>query len=124
MVSYYGRVIPVTYGFRFFSVLKWLLVNGVGLFKPMIRRPWSARDISEVSIKSAALAAENMMLAAAALGFDSCPMEGMDESRIKKILNLGCRARVVMVISFGERAPEGVWGPQIRLPRDWFVHEV
>ena len=89
-----------------------------------MRKPWSARDISEIAIKSAALASENIMLAAAALGYDSCPMEGIDEFRIKRTLKLGWRARVVMVISIGERAPDGVWGSQLRLPREWFVKEV
>lgn len=124
MMDYYGKVMPIAYGFRFLAPAKWLFFNVMGLFRPMVRRPWSSRDISEVAIKSAALASENIMLAAAALGYDSCPMEGIDESRIKRLLKLKWRARVAMVISIGERAPDGIWGPQIRLPRDWFVKEI
>jgi nitroreductase len=124
MMDYYGKVMPIAYGFRLLAPVKWLFFNVTGFFRPIVRRPWSARDISEVAIKSAALASENIMLAAAALGYDSCPMEGIDEFRIKRILKLRWRARVAMVISIGERDPEGIWGPQIRLPREWFVKEV
>ena len=125
MFPYYEKLIPFLYGFQWISPLKWLLFNAVGLFRPMSRRPWSHRDRSEVSIKSAALASENFMLAITAQGFDTCPMEGFDESRVKRILGLGFGDRVVMVISVGEADRErGLWGPQIRFPRDWAIHEV
>jgi nitroreductase len=123
-LDYYGKLIPFLYGFQFLAPLKWLLFNGVGLFRPLARRPWSPRDRAEVAIKSAALASENFMLAIAAQGYHTCPMEGFDESRVKRLLGLKCSDRVAMVISVGEADPAGIWGPQVRFERSWFVHRV
>lgn len=122
--QYYGTLVPFFYGWQILAPLKWLLFNLIGIFKPITRRPWSKRDREEICIKSAALACQNFMLAVSAQGFDTCPMEGFDERRVKKILKLKCGDRVVMVISVGERIDRGVWGPRYRSPRDWFVYEV
>lgn len=124
-LDYYSKLIPFTYGFRWLSPVKWLLFNVAGWFRPMVRRPWSGRDIEEVSIKSAALASENFMLAISAQGFSTCPMEGFDESRVRRLLKLTRADRVVMVISVGRENPSrGIWGPQIRFPREKFIKQV
>jgi nitroreductase len=125
MYPYYQKLIPFTYGFQFLAPLKWLLMNAVGLFRPITRRPWSPRDREEVSIKSAALASENFMLAIAAEGYGTCPMEGFDEWRVKRLLGLRFSDRVVMVISVGEpEVSQGIWGAQIRFDPKEFIHEV
>jgi nitroreductase len=125
MYPYYEKLIPFTYGFQFLAPLKWLLMNAVGLFRPITRRPWSPRDREEVSIKSAALASENFMLAIAAEGYGTCPMEGFDEWRVKRLLGLRFSDRVVMVISVGEpELSKGIWGAQIRFDPKEFIHEV
>ena len=124
VILYYDKLMPFTYGLSFLAPIKWLIFNGLGLFRPMIRRPYSSRDVDEVCIKSTALACENFMLAVSAQNFDTCPMEGFDESRVKKILGLKCSSRVVMVISVGERVEKGIWGKQIRFPFDTFMKEV
>lgn len=124
VLAYYKKLMPFLYSFRFLAPVKWLAFNVMGLFRAMPRKPWSSRDIEEIAIKSTALAAENFMLAISAQGFDTCPMEGFDETRVKKILGLGWRARVVMVVSVGERDPEGLWGAQFRLPKDIVVKKV
>jgi len=64
------------------------------------------------------------MLSLRAYGYDSCPMEGMDSKRIKKILSLPTDAVVVMGISAGKRAEDGVYGKQIRLPSSQFIKEI
>ena len=74
--------------------------------------------------KSCALACENLMLAFSAHGYDSCPMEGMDSSRVKKLLGLPRRAEICMVISAGKRAPNGVYGPRTRVDRDKIIKVV
>ncbi|MNT13408.1 hypothetical protein D3C72_1483780 [compost metagenome] len=51
-------------------------------------------------------------------------MEGFDESRVKNLLGLGWRARIVMVVSVGERDPEGLWGERFRLPKDIVVKKI
>ena len=42
------------------------------------------------------------MLSLRAYGYDSCPMEGMDSSKIKKLLGLRSPAEISMVISAGK----------------------
>jgi nitroreductase len=124
MTPYYSKLMPFLYGFQILAPFKWLIFNITGIFKPTPRKPWSWRDREETCIKSAALASQNFMLAVTAQGFDTCPMEGFDESRVKKILDLKFSDRVVMVISVGERVDRGLWGERFRSPRDWFVHEI
>jgi nitroreductase len=123
--EYYQRLVPLTYGLWFLAPVKWALFHLRGIFKPTVRRPMGPWGIREVSIKSTALACENFMLAITAQGFSTCPMEGFDECRVKKILCLPWGARAVMVISVGEADPvRGTWGPQVRFQRDWFVKEI
>jgi nitroreductase len=124
-LKYNQKLIPFTYGMQYLAPLKWLLMNALGIFRPTPRTPWNYKHIEEVAIKSAALGAENFMLAIAAQGYGSCPMEGFDESRVKKMLGLGFFDRVVMVISVGKVDPErGIWGEQIRCDRSWSVHKI
>ena len=73
--------------------------------------------------KTVALACQNFMIAMRASGFDTCPMEGFDAVRVTKLLNLPRDARIVMVISAGQRAPNGVYGPQIRFDDSLFIKE-
>ena len=89
-----------------------------------MRGPGTLRDIQEVCIKSAALAAENFVLAITAQGYATCMMEGFDEPRVKKLLGLKYSDRVVMVISVGEEAERGTWGPRFRISSDKVIHEV
>ena len=63
------------------------------------------------------------MLSIAAEGFESCPMEGFDEKRVKQALNLPCGAEINMIIAVGKGTPEGVWGPRFRIPYEEVVFE-
>lgn len=127
VVAYYEKLVPIMYRWGVLNSLG--LIKGLvgligGLFRPMPRGPNTRRDIQEVSIKSAALASENFVLALAAQGYGSCMMEGFDESRVKRILGLRCSDRVVMVIAVGRADEKGIWGAQFRLPLKDVVHEV
>lgn len=124
VISYYTVLMPILYSWRILAPLKWLVFNIAGLMKPVVRKPWSSRDIEEVAIKSTALACENFMLAISAQGYDTCPMEGFDERRVKKALKLSCRARVVMIVSVGKRAPEGLAGERFRLPKEMIIKKI
>lgn len=117
--SYYSKLIPFLYSYRFLAPVKFLMFNLMGIFKPTPRRPWSGRDIDEVCIKSAALVSENLMLSLVNFGYDSCPLEGFDESRVKSILNLKFSSRVVMIVAAGERDAQGIWGEQFRINSKW-----
>ena len=100
--------------------LKHLLVWGKAWFQPMMRGPFGRWEQAIWAVKTAALACENFMLALTAHGFDSCPMEGFDAPRVKRLLGLPRRAEIVMVIAAGRRA-EGGTIPQIRHDRQHYV---
>ena len=71
--------------------------------------------------KSTALACQTLMLSLRAFGYDSCPMEGIDSFRIKKLLKLPKKAQICMVISAGRRADNGVYGKRFRLNKERFI---
>jgi len=60
-------------------------------------------------------------MALRAYGYDSCPMEGMDSSRIKKLLKLNYNSEICMVISVGKRAKNGIYGKRFRLNSAKFI---
>lgn len=117
---YYGKVMPFLYS-RFFGILgvfRKVITSGISLFRPMTTFV-SESDVRVVAHKSCGLAAQTFMLAMAAEGYDTCPLEGFDGRRVKKILNLPCGAEVNMVIPCGIRnGDEGIWGDRVRLPFD------
>ena len=73
------------------------------------------------SHKSTALACQTLMLSLRAFGYDSCPMEGVDSYKIKKLLKLPKKAQICMVISAGKRAENGVYGKRYRLNKERFI---
>ncbi len=115
--AYYGKLMPFAYSdfLGLFGYLKYLMILVLGIFKPTYREV-RKQDIRVVAHKSAALAAQNFMLSMAAIGYDTCPMEGTDTWRIKRLLNLPLGAEINMVISCGIRKPEGVYGDRFRVP--------
>lgn len=122
--AYYGKLIPFAYTdfLGIFGLFKYLIVIISGFFRPMYREV-RKQDIRVVAHKSAALAAENFMLSMAAIGYDTCPMEGTDTWRIKRLLNLPLGAEINMVISCGIRKPEGVYGERFRVPFEHICKE-
>jgi len=104
--DYYRKLIPFVYTMGFFNILtplKWLMNNTVGLFRPVPRGPLTSFGLNLRAQKSCALACENLMLAFRSYGYDTCPMEGFDSSRVKKALNLSGHEDVVMIIAAGVR---------------------
>lgn len=125
--TYYDKLVPLVYSqgpLGLFGLIKRAYVWGQGLFKPMPRKPLSNAHMKTWAHKSTALACENLMLAFRAYGYDTCPMEGLDEKRIKKLLELKGSEEVCMAISVGKRASNGIYGPRIRFDRDLFVKRV
>jgi nitroreductase len=122
--AYYRKLVPFAYTQGPLSLIgyaKSLFTWVYGIFKPIPREPSSHADMRVWGTKSTALACQNIMMGFTAHGFDTCPMEGFDSSRVKKILDLDRNSDVVMVISVGKRAKNGIYGPRIRMPRDQFV---
>ncbi len=124
---YYRKIAPLMYTQGRFGVLGLLKCIGffiLGFWKPVSREPMSSHDMKIWATKTTALACENFMLAVRAFGFDTCPMEGMDSRRVKKILKLPGDALVPMVIAIGKRREDGVTLPRIRGPRSWFIKTI
>lgn len=116
-MAYYKKLIPSIYTdfFGILGYLKFAVFQIVGLFRPIYRQT-RLSDMRIVAHKSAGLAAENFMISMAAIGYDTCPMEGSDTLRVKQILNLPKGAEINMVISCGIRDEKGIYGPRFRLP--------
>ena len=116
---YYGKLMPFLYG-RFLGILGWIryiFVNIVGIFRPIFYQV-TENDTRVVVHKTCALAAQTFMLAMAAEGYDTCPMEGFDSRKVKRLLKLPFGAEINMVISCGIRDEKGVWGDRMRIPFD------
>ncbi len=115
--TYYKTIIPVTYTdfLGLFGYVKFAFYWLIGLFRPIYRQARSS-DMRIVAHKSAGLAAQTFMLAMADINYDTCPMEGIDSLRIKRLLKLPYRAEINMVIGCGIRKPEGVYGDRFRIP--------
>ena len=114
---YYEKFLPIVYS-RFFGILgiaRKITALGIGLFRPMMRQV-SEADMRIVVHKSCGLVAQTFMLAMAEQGYDTCPLEGFDSLRVKKLLKLPCGAEINMVVTCGIREEKGVWGDRTRLP--------
>lgn len=123
--SYYRKVAPIHYNqgpLGLFGLAKKAAGLVVGLSRPVPRGPYSRNEMKLWATKSTALAAENLMLALRAHGFDSCPMEGFDECRVRKLLKLPRDGLVVMVLAAGRRADNGIYNAQYRIDRSELVH--
>ena len=114
---YYKKLMPTIYT-DFLGIVgyyKKILSFFIGLFRPIYREVLFS-DTRVITHKSVALAAENFMLSMAEIGYDTCPMEGSDTSRVKKILNLPSKAEITMIIGCGIRAENGVYTERFRVP--------
>jgi nitroreductase len=116
-LHYYKKLIPFVYRdfFGIFGCIKYCIAWITGLFRPIYRQLRHA-DMRIVAHKSAGLAAQTFMLSMAEKGYDTCPMEGVDSLRIKKLLQLPASSEINMVIACGIRKPEGVYGNRFRIP--------
>ena len=116
---YYKKLMPTIYT-DFLGIVgyyKKILSFFIGLFRPIYREVLFS-DSRVITHKSVALAAENFMLSMAEIGYDTCPMEGSDTTRVKKILKLPSKAEITMIIGCGIRAENGVYTERFRVPFD------
>ena len=116
---YYKKLMPTIYTdfLGLVGVYKKILSFFIGMFRPIYREVMFS-DLRVVTHKSVALAAENFMLSMAEIGYDTCPMEGSDTTRVKKILKLPSKAEITMIIGCGVRAENGVYTERFRVPFD------
>jgi len=80
----------------------------------------SDENIYAWTSKQTYIAAGNMMTAAAVIGVDSCPIEGLDKEKVEEILDLDTsKYQVSLVLPFGYRVNEQP--SQVRLDFDEVV---
>ena len=124
--QYWKRLMPLIYlqgPFGILGMIKKAISHLVSLFRPM-HNMLSLADLRVMTHKSTALAAATFMLALKAEGYDSCPMEGFDPWRARKLLKLPHGAEVCMFLAVGKRSETGVWWERILVPREWTVREL
>ncbi|HEY0701625.1 MAG TPA: nitroreductase family protein [Candidatus Acidoferrales bacterium] len=99
------------------GVLKSLILRVVHLRKIIGTSPVARHGMFKWAGKSAALACANLMIAAEALGWNTCPMEGFDNIRLAKFLGLSRRRHeILMVIAIGKKSADHLDRPQWRRP--------
>ena len=112
-----GRWLFAPGWFGILGALKWVLFRFLNAFKTIGMPPTSRQSQFKWATKSTSLACENLMLAAEALGFNTCPMEGFDGRRLCTFLGLSSKYHeIVMVIAIGKKSPRHVDEPQWRRP--------
>ncbi len=123
-LSYYGNLIPKLYSkYPGWTLIKKAIALFVGLKRPMVR------EVGETEVrisvhKSAALASMTFMLGVKAAGYDTCPMEGFDSKRVKKLLKLSSGSEINMIIGCGKGLPEGIYGDRFRVETSNLVIEM
>ncbi len=76
------------------------------LFTPTPTLPVSRSGLRAYAVKQTMLAAQTFMLAAAAHDLDTCPMEGFDEVRVKRLLGIPRRMAVPVMVTVGYAADD------------------
>lgn len=112
-----GRILFMPGPFDIFAFLKKAVFRFLNLWKVIGMPPLSRQEIFKWATKSAALACQNLMIAAEALGVNTCPMEGFDGRRLSQYLGLSRRHHeIIMVIAIGKKLHSYIQQPQWRRP--------
>ena len=108
--------------FNLLGAGKWAILKAIHPWKVIGMAPVTKQGLFKWATKAVALACGNLMIAAEALGWNTCPMEGFDGARLSKFLGLSRRTQeIVMVIAIGKRSAAHVDQPQWRRPLDTTV---
>jgi nitroreductase len=114
-----GRILFKTGPFGIFAAIKWALFRLLNLRMVIGMPPLFHQDLLKWATKSTSLACQNLMIAAEALGMNTCPMEGFDSRRLSRYLKLsGRHHEIVMVIALGKKSSDYNEPPQWRRPLD------
>lgn len=117
--SFYAKTAPFQYNqgpLGLLGLFKRQLVRLLALRKPLMRTPNSKAQMRLWAVKSTALAAENLMLAFQSHGYATCPMEGFDEVRLRRVLDIPREALPIMLLAVGRQGEKGVYNPRLRFP--------
>lgn len=116
---FYSKTAPFQYNqgpFGLLGLCKRQLLRVAAWRKPLMRSPNSLAQMDIWAVKSTALAAQNLMLAFQSHGYATCPMEGFDEVRLRKVLDIPQRAIPIMLLAVGRQDDKGVYNPRLRFP--------
>jgi nitroreductase len=114
-----GRILFKPGPFGIFAAIKWALFRLLNLRMVIGIPPLFQQDLFKWATKSTSLACQNLMIAAEALGMNTCPMEGFDNRRLSRYLHLSDRHHeIVMVIALGKKSSDYNEPPQWRRPLD------
>jgi nitroreductase len=103
----FGKWFFIQGWFGIFGAIKWAVLRAIHPWKTIGIVPVGRQGMFKWAIKSAALACGNLMIAAEALGYNTCPMEGFDDLRLSKFLGLNRRHhQIVMAIAIGKKSAD------------------
>ena len=74
------------------------------------------------AMRSCGIAAQTIMLAAKAMGYDTCPMDGFDFDAVGKLINLPDDHVIAMFVAVG-KATKAAWERPSQLPMDEILLE-
>ena len=112
-----GRILFMPGPFGTFAAIKRAVFQVLNLRMVMGIPPLSRQELFKWATKSTSLACQNLMIAAEALGMNTCPMEGFDSRRLSRFLGLpGRQHEIVMVIAIGKKSNAWKETPQWRRP--------
>jgi nitroreductase len=110
-----GRILFMTGPFGVFAAVKHAIFRLLNVWKVMGMPPLYRQELFKWATKSTSLACQNLMIAAEALGMNTCPMEGFDGRRLSQYLELSSRCHeIVMVIAIGKKSRAYTDPPQWR----------
>ncbi len=115
------RVVPMAFNtgpLGLGRLLKAVAAPLLRLFVPVPSLP--AVECKAWLARQAALCAMNFMLAASAAGLATCPMEGFDERRVRRVLQLPRSMVPLIVVPLGFAAGDGAG--KTRLPPSQLIH--
>ncbi|ARU89582.1 nitroreductase family protein [Pseudomonas sp. M30-35] len=122
--SFYRKTAPFQYNqgpMGLYGFLKRQLLRVMALSKPLMRTPNSKAQMRIWAVKSTSLAAQNLMLAFQSHGYSTCPMEGFDEVRLRRTLDIPRAAIPIMLLAVGKQGEKGIYNPRLRFPMEQHV---
>ncbi len=84
---------------------------------PAIGQYYTGRDsvVRDEAMRSCGIAAQTLMLAAKAMGYDSCPMDGFDFDAVGKLIRLPADHVIAMFVAIG-KGTKDAWPRPGQLP--------
>ena len=84
---------------------------------PAIGQYYTGRDsvVRDEAMRSCGIAAQTLMLAAKAMGYDSCPMDGFDFDAVGKLIRLPADHVIAMFVAIG-KGTKAAWPRPGQLP--------